>query len=269
MAAGSEGSVTYLVGSQGKRRIVKNGLYLKFNSQIVFFNRLNNVETKGRQSNFNQNNLDVYALMNSLHNYEVKNMIAESTATIYAAIIAAGTEAAHKAADAASSDGAVNMAGVFVNCTPFSWKRKENTGKPSSGAWTISPSEQVLSGQTAKEIKQEHWQESSYTAFSLHSRGLGVEALAVYHCEEKNIDVCFLLDNPKMGRPQAGVSFSQNWLEDQADGEGKEIIDHIHDVRTELCQISEGEQRTVHLDGFKVVFQAADRGTVFKMIYEG
>ncbi|ASD69182.1 hypothetical protein [Pseudoalteromonas piscicida] len=214
-------------------------------------------------------------------------MNSENTKTvnpaIIAAIIASATEAAKGIAESAASSVSGEPTGVFINRTQWSFSPRNNCNLPVHGHWGETPSSVKSAGPTLEKLIEDGKtpleaalivnaskadQESLSCVFNLKGDGIGGESLAVFDIDEDKYGdqlsvACYLKKKPG-GDYYAGVSLSQgNWIGDQANGEGEELIDHIKNVHNYGCQISNGQSKTVSIgEGIHqitVIFTAGEK----------
>lgn len=222
------------------------------------------------------------------------------TAAIIGAIATLAAATMSETSRALSNSGsAITQGAVIENQSELNlsiWK----IAKPSHGEWTFSPSQESqarpnsqtafeawkMSGKAPDAMRditdvdnldeagrgllmawiRTDFKDPKTATLGLNSTGMGVESVVVYRDQTRDIAVALYLDSPKIGETQAGCMITtQREVErftDPKDGELKKLWRHIRDANTSQTKRSEGELKTVALDGFKISFNAA-RETTF------
>ena len=108
---------------------------------------------------------------------------------------------------------------VFVNNTPWTWKKVEGLSLPRNGQPVKHPDATVVSIQDgAEKIGENEWAETNNTAWSVKSKGKDSDIVVVYMCEfgdsnpflDYNYYVAFWANNRGLNQlPRAGVSLSR------------------------------------------------------------
>jgi len=195
-----------------------------------------------------------------------------TTAAIISAVTTAATATASEVAKEVQSDGTW-MSAVFENRTNVSFDVSHRV--PNHGSWKKTASRVVGLDEFVTSLRSEdsptdddvnkkieEWIQIQvlaqkvggfFAGWGMQGEGAGVEGLTTFSTSaESNTQIVCLIRKIPGGGYGAGVSLSnQGWLKFD-DEEGSNMIDHIKDVHSGLCQYSEGGTVTASLGSFHV-----------------
>lgn len=167
-----------------------------------------------------------------------------------------------------------SMSAAVINRSRRNWVKKQGTGQPIRGQWIAAPDnlksmQSIIDEHGVRSVEDVH---AVLEAFEGKGMGIapwtsctlahagggwGPASIICYQDPVDQMTITLLMIIRPGFNYCAGVSLSRMWIGNKADGQGWEMLNHIENIHTNLCQFSEGVRKSVSWNGVKVTWQPA------------